>query len=125
MAGNWTPNGIPGSTDSAAITATGNYTVTVGGAESIGTLTLGASTADGTVQTLTVSSTLTVNNSSSGTAQGTLSVTGGTLTGGGSILLAGKFNWTAGRGLLICRCNSLKCGTVRPAQALSFWKAGN
>ena len=41
VAGNWSPNGIPGGSDSAAITMTGNYTVTVNSNQSIGTLRWG------------------------------------------------------------------------------------
>jgi hypothetical protein len=97
VAANWSPNGVPGFSDSAAITTTGSYTVTVDDSESIGTLTLGASTADTTVQTLNVSGgTLTVNNASTGTAQGTLSVSGGGLAGAGALTLAGPLNWTGG-----------------------------
>jgi hypothetical protein len=97
VAANWSPNGVPGGSDSAAITTTGSYTVAVDDSESIGTLTLGASTADTTVQTLNVSGgTLTVNNASTGTAQGTLSVSGGALAGAGALTLAGPLNWTGG-----------------------------
>jgi hypothetical protein len=97
VAANWSPNGVPGGADSAAMTTTGSYTVTVNDTESIGALTLGASTADGTVQTLKLSSgTFTVNNPSTGTAQGTLSISGATLTGAGALILAGPLNGTAG-----------------------------
>jgi hypothetical protein len=97
VAANWSPNGVPGGTDSAAITVTGGYTVTINDTESAGTLTLGASSGDGTVQTLNVSaSTFTMNNASTGTAQGTLSVTGGTLAGTGALAIAGPLNWTGG-----------------------------
>lgn len=41
VAANWFPNGVPGGTDSAAITNTGNDTVTVSDTESVGTLALG------------------------------------------------------------------------------------
>jgi hypothetical protein len=96
-AANWSPNAVPGGTDSAAITTTGNYAVTVDDSESIGTLTLGASSGDGTVQMLNVSSgTFTVNNAGTGTGQGTLSVSGGELAGAGALTLAGPLNWTGG-----------------------------
>ena len=86
-AANWSPNGLPGGGDSAAITTTGNYTVAVNSAQSIGTLTLGASTGDGTVQTLNIQSgAFTLNNASGGTAQGALSISGGALTWSGGAL---------------------------------------
>ena len=88
---------MPGAGDSAAITTTGSYTVTVNDTESVGTLTLGASTGDASVQTLGVSSgTLTVGNASSGTVQGALGISGGTLAAGGTLTLAGPLNWTGG-----------------------------
>jgi hypothetical protein len=96
-AANWSPNGVPGGTDSAAITTTGSYTVTMSDTESVGTLTLGASSGDGTVQTLNLpSGTFTVNNASTGTAQGTLNLSGANLEGAGALTLAGPFNWTGG-----------------------------
>ncbi len=96
-AANWSPNGVPGSADSAAITMTGSYTVTVNDTESVGTLTLGASTEDATAQTLNLSSgTFTVNTAGTGTAQGNLNVSGATLTGAGALSLAGPLNGTAG-----------------------------
>ncbi|MGA3179438.1 MAG: YDG domain-containing protein [Verrucomicrobiota bacterium] len=86
-AANWSPNGLPGGGDSAAITTTGNYTVAVNSAQSIGTLTLGASTGDGTVQTLNIQSgAFSLNNASGGTAQGALSISGGALTWNGGAL---------------------------------------
>jgi len=97
VAANWSPHGVPGGSDTAAVTSTGNYTVTVNDTESIGTLTLGASTADTTVQMLNVAGgALTVNNPGTGTAQGTLNVTGGNFAGPGALVLAGPLNWTGG-----------------------------
>jgi hypothetical protein len=87
VAANWSPNGVPGGSDSAAITRTGNYTVTVSSAGSIGTLTLGASSGDGTVQTLNIQSgTFTLSNASGGTAQGALGISGGTLNWSGGTM---------------------------------------
>jgi hypothetical protein len=97
VAANWSPNGVPGGTDSAAITTTGSYTVTMSDTESVGTLTLGASSGDATAQTLNLSSgTFTLNNASTGTAQGMLNLSGATLEGAGPLTLAGPFNWTGG-----------------------------
>jgi hypothetical protein len=42
VAGNWTPNGVPGAADTAVITAPGTYVVSVNDAESAASITIGA-----------------------------------------------------------------------------------
>ncbi len=49
---NWTPNGVPASTDDVLITAEGTYSVTMDVDVSINNLTIGGSTG---IQTLTLS----------------------------------------------------------------------
>jgi len=95
VAADWSPNGMPGSGDTADISASGTYTVTVNTAESVGTLTMNGTSG---MQTLNISSsgTLTINSASTGNANAVVEVSGGTLTGTGSLTLAGILNWTSG-----------------------------
>jgi hypothetical protein len=120
-ASNWSPNGVPAGADSAAITTTGNYAVSVDDAESVSNLTLGASTADATVQTLNISSgTFTVDSASTGTAQGILSISGGTVNGAGSITLGGPLAWTGGNLYNTVQCNG---GSVNASEGLNLYGA--
>ena len=94
---NWSPNQVPGPEANVLITTPGAYTVTVSDEEYVGTLTLGATNGDGTVQTLRVSSgALTVNSDSLGTTQAVVTVSGGTLNCVGALALAGPLNVSGG-----------------------------
>jgi hypothetical protein len=92
---NWSPNGVPGASDTASISSNGTYTITINSAQSVGTLTMNALSG---AQTLNIvgGGTLTINGASTGNANGILEVSGGTLTGTGSLVLAGPLDWTAG-----------------------------
>src|SRR5215469_13052267 len=92
---NWSPNGVPGAGDTANISSTGTYTVTVNTVQSIGTLTMSA--VSGT-QTLNIISggTLTNNGASTGNGSAIFEVSGGTLTGAGSLILSGPLTWSGG-----------------------------
>ncbi len=94
LAGNWSPNGKPGSGDTV-IVPSGTFTVTVSDAEAVGTLTMNG--ASGT-QTLNISSggTLSISSASTGSANAVGEVSGGTLNGTGSLALAGPLDWTSG-----------------------------
>ena len=91
---NWSSGSVPTSADDVVITADGTYTVTLNVAATVNTLTLGA--ASGT-QTLAISSTtLALNGASSIAANGTLALSGGTLTLAAPLTNAGTFNWSGG-----------------------------
>jgi hypothetical protein len=92
--GNWSPNGKPGSGDTA-IVPSGTFTVTVSDAEAVGTLTMNGTSG---TQTLNITSggTLSINSASTGSANAVVTVTGGTLNGTGSLALAGPLDWTGG-----------------------------
>src|SRR5271157_1806668 len=88
---NWSPNQVPGASDTAQITTSGTYTVTNSATASVSVLTLGGASG---AQTLLLSSgTFTVGSASTGNAQGILNISGGTLTGAGALTLAGPLNW--------------------------------
>jgi hypothetical protein len=85
VAGNWSPNQVPGATNTAVINAPGTYVVTVNDTESAASLTLGGGTG---VQTLQVNSGGVLNESG-----GTLGVTGLlTVESGGSLNVASRFD---------------------------------
>ena len=90
---NWSPNQVPGSSDTAWITNNGNYTVTVSDAESVNVLSLGG--ASGT-QTLNLSGgTFTLSGSSTGNAHSAFTVSGGTFNANGAATLNG-LNFSSG-----------------------------
>ena len=100
---NWSPNGIPGGSDTAVFSTPGTYTVSTTDNEAVNILQLGA--ASGTV-TLNVSSgTFTVNGTGSDAAQSALIFSGGTITGPGSITLGGPLTWSGGTiyGVVYCQ----------------------
>ncbi|HEY3853394.1 MAG TPA: hypothetical protein VGO67_03260, partial [Verrucomicrobiae bacterium] len=115
VAANWNPNQVPGASDTALITTPGTYSITNSATASVSVLTLGG--ASGT-QTLHLSSgTFTIASASTGNAQGILNLNGGTLSGAGSLTLAGSFDWTAGTinntgGVLLNGTSTLSGGTV-------------
>src|SRR4051794_1705904 len=91
---NWNPNQIPTNTDTAWITNNGTYTVTVSANAAATNLVLG-----GTSGTQTVNhsgGTFALGNGGSSSPNGTYALSGGALTGSGTLTLGGAFNWTAG-----------------------------
>jgi hypothetical protein len=94
VAANWSPKQVPGATDTAVITNSGTYTITLSDNESVNTLALGG--ISGT-QTLNISGgTFILNGSGSGNGLSVLSISGGTFTGAGVLALTGQLNWTGG-----------------------------
>ena len=105
LPGNWSPpTGVPGPSDTAIISDSGSYTVTVSDKEAVGTLTM--SGASGT-QTLNISGggTLSINSASTGNANAIVEISGGTLNGIGSLALAGALNWSGGTIQNLVQCN--------------------
>jgi hypothetical protein len=105
LAGNWSPaTGVPGPIDTAIISDSGSYTVTVSDAEAVGTLTMNG--ASGT-QTLNISGggTLWINSASTGNANAVVEISGGTLKGIGGLALAGALNWSGGTIENVVQCN--------------------
>jgi hypothetical protein len=94
VSANWSPNGVPGGSDTAIITTAGTYTVTVSDNESVNTMTLGA--ASGQVTFAITGGTFTLNGSATDSAQSVLTMTGGTLAGAGTFAVGGPFNWSGG-----------------------------
>ena len=93
-AANWSPNQVPGSSDTAWITNNGTYTVTLNSGVTLAGLQLGG---DSGTQTLNhTANTLTLNGPGGGTTNAVYNLAGGTLTGPGSLTLAGPMNWTGG-----------------------------
>jgi len=86
---------VPGINDTAIISTNGTYTVTINNAQSVGTLTMSAVSGTQTLN-LTSGGTLTNNGASMGNANAIFEVSGGTLTGTGSLALSGPLTWTAG-----------------------------
>jgi hypothetical protein len=94
-AANWSPNQIPAAADSAFITNSGTYTVTVNATANIANLTLGDTNATG-IQKLTVSAgTFTVTNVTAAT-NSILLLSAGTLVTSGAAELLGEVNQAAG-----------------------------
>ncbi len=80
---NWTPNGVPASTDDVLITAEGTYSVTMDVDVSINNLTIGGSTG---IQTLTLSDRiLTIAGEAIVNSTGALSITSSTIAGSGTL----------------------------------------
>ena len=86
-ASNWS-NGVPGSSSNACIKLGGNYTVTLNGAVSIKSLTLGT-TANTTTQTLEVKNSLNLSDSSRVLPSGAIIWTAGTIDGSGNLMNKG------------------------------------
>ncbi|HTL73394.1 MAG TPA: hypothetical protein VL863_08835, partial [bacterium] len=78
-AANWTPHNVPGIGDTAIVTNSGTFTVTLNADVTVDTLTLGATNGVGTQAVLLNGRTLTV--SGQGTVTSSGSLTGGTLAG--------------------------------------------
>jgi hypothetical protein len=93
-AANWSPNQVPGASDNAWITNNGSYTVIINANASVGSLTAGAESG---TQTLSLSSgTFTVNNASLLDTNCSFAISGGTLSGSGTVAVNGLFTWTSG-----------------------------
>jgi hypothetical protein len=94
-AANWSPNGIPGSGDTALITTSGTYAVGLSAPVTVNLLTVGTINGSGTQSfststiNLTVQSSLVVNNT------GAFTLNGGVLTVNGTI--QGLVTWTGGQ----------------------------
>ncbi|MGC9944269.1 MAG: hypothetical protein ABSE48_20775, partial [Verrucomicrobiota bacterium] len=100
---NWNPNQVPGASDTAIITTSGTYQVTVSDNESVSNLVLGAT--GGTLTLSIVNGTFTVNGTGSDHDQSVLAVSGGTLAGTGTIAVGGPLNWTSGTITDTVQCN--------------------
>ncbi len=83
IAGNWSPSGVPGATDTALITAAGTYVVNVSDSESAASLTIGGATG---TQSLQINS------------GGALNEAGGTMTTKASLTVAGGGTLNASSG---------------------------
>jgi hypothetical protein len=85
---NWNPNQVPGFSDTAVITGSGNYTVTVDSNVTVNALVLGSS--DTTTQTIRVNGqSLAIGQSATVNSNGVINVSSGTLnfdSYGGSII---------------------------------------
>ncbi|MEY4386589.1 MAG: hypothetical protein RLY20_1872, partial [Verrucomicrobiota bacterium] len=95
VAANWSPNTVPGATDSAIITNSGTYTVTINAASTVTNLTLGG--ISGTQTLANASFVLTLNDASFVGTNGVFAMdAGATLTGNGNLTVQGILNWTGG-----------------------------
>ena len=91
---NWQPNQVPGAADTASITTPGSYGLSVTDNESVSNLVLGA--ASGTLTLNILGGTFTVNGTGSDSAHSALVISGGAVTGSGSIVAGGPLTWTGG-----------------------------
>ena len=92
---NWSPNTVPGATDTALITNAGTYTVTLNVAAAVTNLTIGGTNG---LQTLANAGfALTLNGASFVGTNGVFAMdAGATLTGNGNLIVQGILNWTGG-----------------------------
>ena len=94
-AANWSPNGIPGSGDTALITTSGTYAVGLSAPVTVNVLTVGTINGSGTQSFSTSTQNLTVQSSLVVTNTGAFTLAGGTLTVNGTI--QGLVTWTGGQ----------------------------
>jgi hypothetical protein len=93
-AANWSRGTVPTAADTVWIKQSGTYTVVFDASATVGRLELGGTSG---TQTLSLSSaTLTMSDSILVGARGAFEMSGGTLTGGGAMLVAGEFSWSGG-----------------------------
>ena len=93
-AANWTPSQVPGVSDNAFITNSGNYAVTISADTSVNTVTVGGGSG---TQTLALNGgTFTLAGASTIGSQGSLTFSAGTLAGSGDVAISGTLNWSAG-----------------------------
>jgi hypothetical protein len=93
-ANNWSPNQVPGASDTAWITNNGTYTVTLNASATVASLTLGGTS--GTQSFVVNANTLTLNVASTVGSNGSFNLGGGTLGGTGSFTVNGSFTWSSG-----------------------------
>ena len=91
---NWSPNQVPAGTDTAVITAPGNYAVSLNSSPTIAGLTLGAASGATTQTLFTAGQSLTVNGAIQLSPQGQFMLNGGGLAG--KSVFTGKLTWTGG-----------------------------
>jgi hypothetical protein len=95
VAANWSPNSVPGASDTAVITSDGSYTVTLNGPATVSSLALGGTSGTQTLA-CTLGQTLTLNGASTVNANGIFKLSNGTLTGAGDLTVNGAFEWSGG-----------------------------
>jgi len=93
LAANWSPNQVPGASDTADITTAGSYTVTFDTNAMIAGLVLGGDS--GTQTFLLASNTLTLNGTAIISSNGAFELSGGVL-GGTNGVIAGLLTWLNG-----------------------------
>ena len=94
VAANWSPNQLPGSSDTAVITNDGTYTVTMDVSPTIGGLAVGATNGVNTQTLLVNGQTLTLNGQVTVNSHGVFDFNNGAL--GGAAVLSGALNWSGG-----------------------------
>jgi hypothetical protein len=110
-AANWDPHQVPASADTALITASGDYTVTLASAVTISQMTLGGATG---TQTLAPSGqSLTVTNSGAVTAHGAILMQGSSLAGVITIAAGGTLTFSGSSQNSIYSLALVNNGTVR------------
>ncbi|MHC1766506.1 MAG: hypothetical protein AB9869_19750 [Verrucomicrobiia bacterium] len=131
-AANWTPSRVPGPGDSAVITNTGSYEVTINAHASIAALVVGG---DSGIQTLSLARSIRLTLDGPGViaTNGQLNLTGDDLRGSNTLEVAGSVSWASGdvsansaiivrpSGLLtihgtsskVCQATLTNAGTVR------------
>src|ERR1039457_5689633 len=93
---NWSPNQVPGASDTALITTPGTYAVTLDTSPTVADVTLGASSGVSTQSLFINGQVFTITNALV-TSRGVVNLNGaGYITVNGSYTVAGVFNWTSG-----------------------------
>src|ERR1017187_5127731 len=93
VAANWSPNQVPGSSDTAILTNDGTYTVTMDVGPNIAGLVVGAPTGVNTQTLFASGQTLTLNGQVTVNSQGQFTFNNGTMAG--AVGLAGVMTWSA------------------------------
>jgi hypothetical protein len=87
-AANWSPNQVPGSSDTAVITNAGTYTVTLNASASVAGLVVGATNGAGTQTFLINGQTFTLNGQATINSNGLFDFNSGSLAG--TVALSGR-----------------------------------
>ncbi|HYG24948.1 MAG TPA: hypothetical protein VEH04_19435, partial [Verrucomicrobiae bacterium] len=117
-AGNWSPNSVPVSIDTANITVPGTYTIQIPtGTVAIATLNLGAASGVQTIQIATANP-ITVTNLGTVNANGILSMTAGGLQGRFLVQPGGQLNFGGSANKNVYNLNLANRGTI-------VWSGGN